>query len=101
MSQIGLVDVVQALRAELARASALAVGSDVQFPVGQVTLEFQVGVTRSAEASGGVRFWVLELGASAGLASESVQKVTIVLEPPVDAAGRPIKVGSGSAEKPA
>jgi hypothetical protein len=101
MSQIGLVDVVQALRAELARASAAAVDSAVQFPVGQVTLEFQVGVTHNAEAQGGVRFWVLELGASAGVGRESVQKVTIVLEPPVDAEGRPIKVGAGGAEKPA
>ncbi|MCP2321887.1 hypothetical protein HDA40_000394 [Hamadaea flava] len=101
MSQIGLVDVVQALRAELARASAEAVDAPVQFPVGQVTLEFQVGVTRSAEARGGVRFWVVELGGQAGVASESVQKVTIVLEPPVDADGLPIKVGSRGLEKPA
>jgi hypothetical protein len=100
-SEIGLVDVVQALRTELARASSEAVDAPVQFPVGQVTLEFQVGVTRSAEAKGGVRFWVLELGASAGVASESVQKVTIVLEPPVDADGRPIKVGAAGEEKPA
>lgn len=101
MSQIGLVDVVQALRAELARASEQAVDADVQFPVGQVTLEFHVGVTRSAEARGGVRFWVLELGGSGGIAAESVQKVTIVLDPPVDRDGRPIKVSAGSGDKPA
>lgn len=100
-SQIGLVDVVQALRSELARASTQAADADVRFPVGQITLEFQVGVTKSAEAQGGIRFWVLELGTSAGLATESVQKVTIVLEPPVDAYGRPIKVTSGETEKPA
>lgn len=100
-SQIGLVDVVQALRSELARASTQAADAEVRFPVGQITLEFQVGVTRSAEAQGGVRFWVLELGASAGVATESVQKVTIVLEPPVDSYGRPIKVAAGETEKPA
>jgi len=101
LSEIGLVDVVQALRDELARAAAQATDSGVQFPVGQVTLEFQVGVTRSADAGAGVRFWVLELGASAGVARESVQKVTIVLDPPVDAAGRPIKVGDSTVDKPA
>lgn len=99
--QIGLVDVVQALRAELARASELATDQAVQFPVGQITLEFQVGVTRNAEANGGIRFWVLELGASAGVAKESVQTVTIVLEPPVDAHGMPIKVSAQDAGKPA
>ncbi len=101
MSELGLVDVVSALRQELARAAAAATGSEIQFPVGQVTLEFQVGVTRSAEAQGGVRFWVLELGASAGVARESIQTVTIQLDPPVDAAGRPIRVGAASEEKPA
>jgi hypothetical protein len=100
-SQIGLVDVVQALRSELARASAQAADADIRFPVGQITLEFQVGVTRSAEAQGGIRFWVLELGTAAGVATESVQKVTIVLEPPVDAYGQPIKVTSAETEKPA
>ncbi|WP_034593400.1 trypco2 family protein [Hamadaea tsunoensis] len=99
-SQIGLVDVVQALRSELARASALATGEDIQFPVGQITLEFQVGVTTSAEARGGVRFWVLELGAQAGVSAESVQKVTIQLDPPVDAYGRPVRVSAGETEKP-
>jgi hypothetical protein len=100
-SQIGLVDVVQALRSELARASAEGAGAEIRFPVGQITLEFQVGVTKAAEAQGGIRFWVLELGAAAGVASESVQRVSIVLEPPVDRFGQPIKVTSGELEKPA
>ncbi|MBV1856536.1 trypco2 family protein [Catellatospora tritici] len=101
MSELGLVDVVSALRAELAQAAAAATGSAIQFPVGQVTLQFQVGVTRNAEAQGGVRFWVLELGSSAGVARESIQTVTIVLDPPVDPDGRPIRVGSSTDEKPA
>ncbi len=100
MEKIGLVETIEALRSELAAAVEKAQGQEIQFPIGSVQLEFQVGVTWDTEAKAGVRFWVLELGASGGYANESVQKVTLNLEAPVDAEGRTVKVTRRSKEKP-
>lgn len=100
MEKIGLVETIDALRSELAAAVEKAKGQTVQFPIGSVQLEFQVGVTWDAEAKGGVKFWVLELGASGSYTNESVQKVTLNLEAPLDAEGRPVKVTRHLQQKP-
>ena len=59
-----------------------------------------MGVTWDTEAKAGVKFWVLELGASGSYADESVQKVTLNLEAPVDAEGRAVKVTRRVQQKP-
>ncbi len=100
MEEIGLVETIEALRSELAAAVERAQGQEIQFPIGSVQLEFQVGVTWDARATGGVKFWVLELGASGSYANESVQKATPNLEAPVDAEGNTVKVARHSREKP-
>ena len=93
MEKIGLVETIDALRSELAAAAEKAQGQEIQFPIGSVQLEFQVGVTWDAEAKGGVKFWVLELGVSGSYANESVQKVTLNLEAPVNELGESVIVG--------
>lgn len=100
MDKIGLGEVIDALHAELAAAVKKAQGQEIQFPIGSVNLEFQVGVTWDVEAKGGVKFWVLELGASGSYANESVQKVTLNLEAPVNAEGKPVKVTRHLQQKP-
>lgn len=100
MEKIGLVETIDALRSELVAAVKKAQGQEIQFPIGSVQLEFQVGVTWDAEAKAGVRFWVLELGASGSYANESVQKVTLNLEAPVDLEGRAVKVTRLLQQKP-
>jgi len=92
MAEIGLVEVVASLRAALTEAVEKGRGQDIQFPVGDVTLEFHVGVTRDVHGGGGLRFWILELGGGGGYETESIQKVTLKLGPPVDPQGRTIKV---------
>lgn len=79
MAEIGLVEAIATLREELAEAVEEGTNQDIQFPVGQIDLEFQVGVTRDVHGGGKLRFWVLELGADAGYAAQTVQKVTISL----------------------
>lgn len=98
--RIGLAETVAAVRAELAEAAAAAVSEEVQFPVGQVELEFHVGVTKSAEAKAGVKFWVVELGGGGEYSTESMQTVKVTLEPPVDRQGNPVKVTRGFEKKP-
>ena len=63
MSEIGLGETIDALRAELAAAVERARDTDIQFPVAGVQLEFHVGVKKEGEGTAGVKFWVLELGA--------------------------------------
>jgi Tfp pilus assembly PilM family ATPase len=98
--KIPLADTIEAVRRELARSVESAAGKDIRFPVGEVSVEFQVGVTKSGEGTAGVHVWVLEVGAGGSYARESVQTVTITLGAPVDRHGRPIMVTSGSSDKP-
>jgi hypothetical protein len=100
LTEIGLTEAIALVREELVQAVEEGVGSDIQFPVGQVTLEFQVGLTKTDDVHGGLKLWVLELGASREYARESVQTISIVLGPPVDATGNPIKVSAASEEIP-
>jgi hypothetical protein len=99
-SKVGLADAVDALRAELSEAMARARDQEIQFPVGEIQFEFQIGVTREAEGKAGLRVWVLELGAGGSYARESVQKITVSLEPPVTADGEPVKVHRDLDRKP-
>ena len=98
--EIGLVEVIDAVRSELVEAQARGADREVQFPVGAVQLEFQVGVTREATGNGKLRVWVLELGGGARYERESVHTVTVNLEAPVDREGRPVKVSRRSPRKP-
>ncbi len=82
MGEIGLVEAIESLRAELADAFEEAGNEDIQFPVAQIDLELQVGVTRDAHGSGKLKFWVLELGAGGGYEAETIQKITIGLGAP-------------------
>ena len=100
MKRIGLAETIDALRGELSEAMSRGAGQRIQFPLGQVQLEFHAGVKRDVEAKGGLRFWVIELGAGENHATESIQRVTVTLEPPVDARGERVLVARGSDEKP-
>ena len=91
---------IDRVRNELLAASGKASTKDLQFPVGEVTLEFQVGFTKEGGLDGGVNIHILEIGASGKYAKESVQKVTVVLRPPVDANGNPISVSDTAVKKP-
>ena len=95
---LGLAEALEALRAELDAARLKAAGRDLQFPITQVTVELKAVVTRDAEGKAGfkVPFVNAELGGSASRGSERVQTLTLVLGPPVDRMGRPVKVASES-----
>lgn len=95
-----MAETIAALRAELIEAMNQSAGAEVQFPVGQVQLEFQVGVTRQGDGSAGVKFWVLEFGAKGSYASEQVQRVTVTLEPPIGRDGLTVKVLTQETEGP-
>ncbi|WP_322778716.1 trypco2 family protein [Frankia sp. Cas4] len=100
VDRLGLAETVDALRAELAQATAAGAGSGFQFPVTEVQLEFHVAVTKTGDGKAGIKFWVVELGGSVGYAREEIQKVAVTLGAPVDQDGNPVKIHRRSAKKP-
>ena len=73
---IGLVEFIQAVRQELVRAQQIA-GSDPLLKLDDVELEMSVVTTK--EASGGLKFWVVELGTKYD--KEQTHRVTLKLAP--------------------
>jgi hypothetical protein len=100
---LSLREFVAGLRSELRAAHDDAEQSDEaadgaeagepRFVVGPVTVEFTMVAKKDAEAKGGVRFYVFELGASGSVGTESTQRVNLVLNP-VTEDGDPYKVSN-------
>lgn len=97
---IGLADLIEELHRELNKAVATAGDHDVQFPVAGVDVEVHVGISRVTGAKAGLRLWVVELGAEASAAAESIQRVTVRLDPPLDRNGHRVVVSQRSSKPP-
>ena len=97
-ADVPLAEFIAALRAEL-RAAALAKDPQLQFNVGPVTVEFTLMTRHEGGGKAGIRFWVVEAGASASAAKESTQKVTLALTP-VTASGEPWQVADEVDQRP-
>jgi Trypsin-co-occurring domain 2 len=89
---MGLGDALDLLRAEVAAARQRAELADVRFPIQSLTVEFKVGLTRTAGGRAGFKVPFLEAGGEGAVAKETVHTVTIVLGEPVDASDRAVKV---------
>ncbi len=92
MERIGLADAIRALRSELSESVLAGAEEDLRFQVGEVELQFQVEVERSAVAKGGIRFWVVEAGGEGKHASTSTHLVKIPLTP-MTSRGQPVVTG--------
>lgn len=93
VGRIGLEEAIAALRQELIASVVASQGEHLRFEVGEITMEFHVEVERSAEAKGGIKFWVVELGGGGGQKDKSTHKVIIPLKP-VRRDGKPVFTGS-------
>ncbi|MBE7385147.1 MAG: hypothetical protein F6J95_027535 [Leptolyngbya sp. SIO1E4] len=91
--RIGLQETIAALRAELIESVIASQGERLRFEVGEIMMEFQIEVERSAEAKGGIQFWVVEFGAGGAVKDRNIHKVVIPLKP-LRADGKPIFTGS-------
>lgn len=84
MTDIGLAEMIAAMRQELAEAQAEGEGKDLRFNVKNIELEVQFTVTKSADAEGGISFKVFSVGADVGggaaYEKASVQRVKIQLD---------------------
>jgi Trypsin-co-occurring domain 2 len=99
VAEIGLAEVVRALRAELEIATSEGEGQEIRFEATAVDLEFNVGVKKSKEGKAGIRFWVVELGGGGAYASESIQTVKLSLQPSTASGGR-VRITRGTDESP-
>lgn len=89
----GLKEAIAALREELSESILAGADEDLQFEVGEITIEFQVEVSQSQEASGKVNIWVVDVGAGGKQASTQSHKITIPLKPTAKHGG-PVLTGS-------
>jgi hypothetical protein len=85
---LSLRDFIAGLRAELKAAhddaELAADDGGPRFTVGPVNIEFTLTAKKDAQAKGGVRFYIFELGAGGSVGSESTQRVSLVLTPQDD-----------------
>jgi hypothetical protein len=79
--EIELADAVAAVRDELMVAAARGAGSDVEFVVGPIELEFAVEMRRDAKVKAGFKAWLISADAEGGLAQGRTHKVKLTLTP--------------------
>ncbi len=79
--RVELADAVQAVRAQLAAAAERAQDEPLRFELGDIQMEFTVEVRRDARARGGVRAWVVDVGAEAGTSRAHTHRVSFTLRP--------------------
>lgn len=79
--EIELADAVASVRGELITAAAQGVGSEVEFEVGPIELEFAVEMRRDAKVKAGFKAWVVSADAEGGVARGRTHKVKLTLTP--------------------
>jgi hypothetical protein len=99
MSGIALAQAVQDLRQELTSALEEGRGKNLRFKPGQIELELGVEVTMEAGAKGGVKFWVVELGADGKTGRVGTHKLKLSLQP-VDKDGHEFLIRDEVATRP-
>lgn len=79
-TNIELADAIQALRDELVRAQRSKDSNDILFQIKDIELEMQFQVSRSAGADGGIKFWLISLGAKGEQGSTATHTVKLKLQ---------------------
>lgn len=78
---VELAELIGQLRAELTTAMSDGENADLRFELGPVELELSVGVEKSMAPGAKVRFWVIEAGTDAKVASSTTQRIKLTLDP--------------------
>jgi hypothetical protein len=78
-TSIPLSDLIEAVRSELETAAAQAKERSLQFEVDNIELDVEIATTGTREAAGGIKVWVLSVGAKASKASSSSHRVKLSL----------------------
>jgi hypothetical protein len=99
---IGLTEAIRRVRAELVEARAEAVGKDLRFRLGEVQLQFEVQLARETGVEGGIKLWVVSMGAKGGVSSAQTHTVSVSLVPQARDGDqwRDVMVGEQVAKRP-
>jgi hypothetical protein len=89
--ELGLVELIRALRAELFEASKAGANNELAFEVGPIDLDLEVVVTKGGQGSAGVKFWVLTASGGGTHQSARTQKLHLQLKP-ITASGTNLRV---------
>lgn len=81
MDQIPLAEMLIELRAQLEFAQSQGNDKKLRFRAEAIELELQLTVTRSNEAGGGIKFWVINADGKHRQEGEVVQKLRLKLNP--------------------
>jgi len=95
----GLSDAISAIRSELTKAMSSGADSEIRFRLGPVELEFQLEARKDAEATAGVRFWILSAGVKGDVSAGSAHRIKLVLQP-VTPDGGDVAVSAERSEPP-
>jgi len=96
---VELTDAIAALREQLSEALRAGDDEDVRFRLGPVELEFTLTVKKDVHGQGGVKFWVVTLGASGGRSHDTTHRVKLILQP-VDREHADLEVRSRQTARP-
>jgi hypothetical protein len=77
---IPLAKAIEELRAELLSALKKGAGQELQFRLKPIQLELKVGITKTAEGNGGIKFWVAEFGAKGSYENAITHTLTLTLD---------------------
>jgi hypothetical protein len=76
-----LAEAIAAVREQLRRAQEEGADKDLRFRVGPVELEFDMVMSRTAGGQGGLKVYVLTLGAKGESTSGSTHRIKVTLQP--------------------
>ena len=89
---IGLSEMVKALRAELIDAQSDPASKELWLETGPVELQLTVAVTKTRNAKGGIKFWVVDAGGGYERSGAATHSFKIALNPIDPKTGKSAKV---------
>lgn len=99
MDEMGLAEVVRALRLELQTAMYEGEDQVVQFDASTVELELSIGIKKATDGKAGIKFWVLDISGGKSYSAEAVQKIKLSLQPIIAGSNR-LRISDGTDERP-
>jgi hypothetical protein len=97
---IPLAKAIEDLRSELLTAMRKGLGQELQFRLQPIELELEVAVTWDGEATSGIKFWVVELGAKGTYENASTHRLKLVLEPVGRDGKTEVRISDPNAQRP-
>lgn len=79
--RVPIAQAIDALRKELEEAMASGVSHGLKFRASEVELEMTACITKSGEAGGGIKWWLIDASVKGSLGSELTQQVRLKLVP--------------------